>query len=255
MGVAIVTGASSGMGREFVRALAVKGDVDEIWVVARRIERLEALATEVSVPTRVIVADLSCGEGLTAVRTVLDGSNPQVTYLVNAAGLGKVGSYATVSATDVASMVDVNCSAAVLLTQMVIPYMARGSHILEVVSCASFLPLPHLNVYAASKAFMQSYTRGLRWELHGTGICATAICPFWVRTEFMEVAQRTEGAKDVRHFPFAQHPRTVVRRALLANRLHLAVACCGVVSLLLRVTGKFIPWCVDIAGWEVLRRA
>jgi short-subunit dehydrogenase len=152
-------------------------------------------------------------------------------------------------------MIDVNCSAAVLLTQMVIPYMARGSHVLEVVSCASFLPLPHLNVYAASKAFMQSYTRGLRWELRGTGICATAVCPFWVRTEFVEVARRTEGAKDVRHFPFAQRPQTVVRRGLLANRLHLAVACCGVPALFLRVAGKFIPWCVDIAGWEILRRA
>jgi len=255
MGVAFVTGASSGMGREFVRVLAARSDVDEVWVVARRIERLEALAAEIPVPTRVIAADLSCGEGLAAIRMALEESNPQVTYLVNAAGLGKVGSYATISPTDVTSMIDVNCAAAVLLTQTVVPYMVRGSHILEVVSCASFLPLPHLNVYAASKAFMQSYTRGLRWELHGTGICATAVCPFWVRTEFVEVAQRTGGAKDVRHFPFTQRPRTVVRRALLANRLHLAVACCGVVSLLLRVTGKFIPWCVDIAGWEVLRRA
>jgi len=255
MGVAIVTGASSGMGREFARALATRSDVDEVWVVARRIERLEALAAELSVPTRVIVADLSCDEGLAVIRAALDENNPQVDYLVNAAGLGKVGSYATVSATDAASMIDVNCRAAVLLTQMVIPYMIRGSHILEVVSCASFLPLPHLNVYAASKAFMQSYTRGLRWELRGAGICATAICPFWVRTEFVEVAQRTEGARDVRHFPFAQRPQTVVRRGLLANRLHFAVACCGVASFFLRVAGKFIPWCVDIAGWEVLRRA
>ena len=124
MGVAIVTGASSGMGREFARALATRSDVDEVWVVARRVDRLEALAAELSVPTRVIVADLSCDEGLAVIRAALDENNPQVDYLVNAAGLGKVGSYATVSATDAASMIDVNCRAAVLLTQMVIPYMS-----------------------------------------------------------------------------------------------------------------------------------
>ena len=183
MGVAIVTGASSGMGREFARALAARDDVDEVWIVARRAERLEALAGELATPTCVICADLSTDEGLAAVRSELEENKPLVSYLVNAAGLGKVGSYATISDADVASMVDVNCRAAVLLTQMTIPYMTRGSHILEVVSCASFLPLPHLNVYAASKAFMQSYTRGLRWELRGTGICATAVCPFWVRTD------------------------------------------------------------------------
>jgi short-subunit dehydrogenase len=254
MGVAIVTGASSGMGREFARALSARDDVDEVWIVARRAERLEALTGELATPTCVICADLSTDEGLAAVRSELEENKPLVSYLVNAAGLGKVGSYATISDADVASMVDVNCRAAVLLTQMTIPYMTRGSHILEVVSCASFLPLPHLNVYAASKAFMQSYTRGLRWELFGTGICATAVCPFWVKTEFVAVAQRTRGASDIRHYPLAQRPQTVVRRGLLANRLHLAVACCGVPSFLLRVAGKFIPWCVDIAGWEVLRR-
>ena len=151
-------------------------------------------------------------------------------------------------------MVDLNCRALVDVTQVALAHMERSGRIIQIASSASFQPLPGLNVYAASKAFMQSYTRGLRWELFGTGICATAVCPFWVKTEFVEVAQRTRGASDIRHYPLAQRPRTVVRRGLLANRLHLAVACCGVPSFLLRVAGKFIPWCVDIAGWEVLRR-
>ena len=125
---------------------------------------------------------------------------------------------------------------------------------IELASCSAFTPLPHLNVYAASKAFVQSYTRSLRWELFGTGICATAVCPAWVRTEFVSVAQQGSGAGDIRHFPLAQKPETVVRRALRANRMHFAVACCGVPAFLLRIVGKFLPHCVTIAGWEGLRR-
>lgn len=77
--------------------------------------------------------------------------------------------------------------------------MGRGAHIVQVASAAAFVPLPHMNVYAATKAFVLRYTRALRWELHGTGITATALCPTWVKTGFEKVARESGGAQDVRH--------------------------------------------------------
>ncbi len=254
MVVAIVTGASSGMGRTFVRTIAERCEVDEVWAIARRADRLAELAAETVVPVRALPLDLAVDDSFSALKALLEREAPSVLYLVNAAGLGSIGTWRSVPQTDVDAMIDVNCRALVRMTQLVLPHMVRGGHVIELASCSAFTPLPHLNVYAASKAFVQSYTRSLRWELVGTGICATAVCPAWVRTEFVSVAQRGSGAGDIRHFPLAQKPETVVRRALLANRLHFAIACCGLPAFLLRIVGKFLPHCVTIAGWEGLRR-
>lgn len=254
MVIAIVTGASSGMGRTFVRAIAERCEVDEVWAIARRADRLEALAAETVVPVRALPLDLAADVSYDELGALLEREAPGVLYLVNAAGLGSIGTWKTVSQKDADAMIDVNCRALVRMTQLVLPHMVRGGHVIELASCSAFTPLPHLNVYAASKAFVQSYTRSLRWELFGTGICATAVCPAWVRTEFVSVAQQGSGAGDIRHFPLAQKPETVVRRALRANRMHFAVACCGVPAFLLRIVGKFLPHCVTIAGWEGLRR-
>lgn len=254
MVIAIVTGASSGMGRTFVRAIAERCEVDEVWAIARRADRLEALAAETVVPVRALPLDLAADVSYDELGALLEREAPGVLYLVNAAGLGSIGTWKTVPQKDVDAMIDVNCRALVRMTQLVLPHMVRGGHVIELASCSAFTPLPHLNVYAASKAFVQSYTRSLRWELFGTGICATAVCPAWVRTEFVSVAQQGSGAADIRHFPLAQKPETVVRRALWANRMHFAVACCGVPAFLLRIVGKFLPHCVTIAGWEGLRR-
>ena len=254
MVIAIVTGASSGMGRRFVRAIAERCEVDEVWAIARRADRLEALAAETVVPVRALPLDLAADVSYDELGALLEREAPGVLYLVNAAGLGSIGTWKTVPQKDADAMIDVNCRALVRMTQLVLPHMVRGGHVIELASCSAFTPLPHLNVYAASKAFVQSYTRSLRWELFGTGICATAVCPAWVRTEFVSVAQQGSGAGDIRHFPLAQKPETVVRRALRANRMHFAVACCGVPAFLLRIVGKFLPHCVTIAGWEGLRR-
>ena len=99
-----------------------------------------------------------------------------------------------------------------------------------------------MNVYAATKSFVLHYTRALRWELHGTGITATALCPTWVKTGFEKVARTSGGGHDV------------VRRALCANKAHFAVACASPQSAALRLIGKVVPSCITMAGWDVLRR-
>jgi short-subunit dehydrogenase len=254
MGTALVTGASSGIGRAFAIELAHRSDVDEIWLVARRLDRLEETARTIKVPCRCISADLSSVRGIETVCEAVRTHQPQLLYVVNAAGFGRFGTWENVPSSDADAMLDVNCKAVVDITQAAIPYMPHGSHILEVVSSAAFTPLPHMNVYAATKAFMQSYVRGLRWEVRQRGVCVTAVCPAWVKTEFAQVARKSSGSKDVHHLLFAQKPQTVARRALLGNRLHFAVVCCGLPAFLLRIVGKFIPHCITMAGWEGFRR-
>ena len=159
MNIAIVTGASSGMGREFVLQLSNYISVDEIWVIARRAAALEALKSEVSVALRCICLDLCENERFDAFRSLLETEKPNVKLLVNAAGFGKFGSYHKVSLEDDCKMIDLNCKALVVMTRLVLPYMQQGSHILQLDSLSAFQPVPYITTYGASKAFVLSYSR------------------------------------------------------------------------------------------------
>lgn len=252
--VALITGASSGIGREFALQLDRMQVADEIWICARKKPDLEAVAHELDTPAKILVADLTNADDIAAIRSTLKDEQPRVTYLINAAGFGKFGDWQTISDEAAAAMIDLNCKAVVEMTRAALPYMDRGGRIIQVASAAAFLPLPHMNVYAASKAFVLRYTRALRWELHGTGITATALCPTWVKTGFEKVARTSGGGHDVGHLLGAQKASTVVSAALCANRAHAAVACASIQSFALRIIGKIVPNCVIMAGWDVLRR-
>lgn len=252
--VALITGASSGLGREFAHQLDQRQVADELWLVARNRETLAELAEELDTPARAIPADLTQPEALASLRQLLDTEAPRVTFLVNAAGFGKFGDWRTISTEDADAMIDLNCRALVDITRACLHHMGRGGRIIQVASAAGFAPLPHMNVYAASKAFVLRYTRALRWELHGTGITATALCPTWVKTGFEAVARESGGGHDVGHLLGEQSPETVVRRALDANKAHFAVACASPQSAALRLIGKVMPSCVTMASWNVLRR-
>lgn len=253
MEIALVTGASSGLGREFVRQIAAQQKLDEIWVVARREERLLALAEEVDTPLRVLLLDLTLEESMKRLRRLLKGEQPRIRILVNAAGFGKLGGYQAVSRSAVDKMIALNCRAAVDVTLLSLPYMGKGGRILEICSTSAFQPLPELNVYAATKAFLLRYSRALRWELMGRGVKVTAVCPYWVRgTEFIPKANT--GSRVIRHFPLAGRPEPVVRQALRDSALGMAVSTPGPVSSVHRLLAKMIPEEIMIAGWELLRR-
>jgi uncharacterized protein len=255
MGIALVTGASSGLGVAYARQFDAMARVDEIWLIARRRDRMEQLATSLTTPTRVFAYDLLDPLSMPAIEQVLAAEKPEIAYLVNAAGYGKFGFYDEVSRADSDGMVDLNCRACVDLALLCLPYMGRGSRLLNIVSCAGFLPLQGLNIYAASKAFMLSYSRALRWEVASRGIVVTAVCPAWMKTEFMEVGKESVGQRPtVKHFPFAQRPETVARRSLRANRIGFATATCGIPAFLLRILAKFLPNGIPMAGWALIRR-
>lgn len=252
--VALITGASSGLGLEFARQLDERQVADELWLVARNEEKLQAVAKELDTPARAVAADLTSEADIASIRALLAKEQPRVTFLVNAAGFGKFGDWQTIADASVDAMIDLNCRGLVDMTRASLPYMERGGRIIQVASAAAFAPLPHMNVYAATKAFVLRYTRALRWELHGTGITVTALCPTWVKTGFEKVARASGGGHDVGHLLGEQTPETVVRRALCANKAHFAVACASPQSAALRVISKIMPACVTMAGWDVLRR-
>ena len=200
MNIAIVTGASSGMGREFVLQLSGYVDVDEIWVIARRADALESLKAEVSVPLRPIVLDLCEESSFETVENLLKTEKPNVKLLVNAAGFGKFGAYHKVSLTDETRMIDLNCKAPVLMTRLCIPYMERGSHILQLDSLSAFQPVPYITTYGATKAFILSYSRAMNRELKSRGIRCMAMNPGWVKTEFFNHAFQTNEDGEVQYF-------------------------------------------------------
>ena len=200
MNIAIVTGASSGMGKEFVLQLSKFVQVDEIWAVARRKENLEALQTQVSVPVRPVCLDLLKEESFADMEQLLAAQKPNVKLLVNAAGFGKFGPYHKVSITDDCRMIDLNCKALLVMTRLVLPYMETGSHILQLDSLSAFQPVPYITTYGATKAFVLSYGRAMNRELKPRGIRMMAMNPGWVKTEFFSHAMKTNGDGEVQYF-------------------------------------------------------
>ena len=177
MKIALVTGASSGLGREFVRQIAEQGKVEEIWAIARRRDRLEALQSISAVPIRVLALDLTRPGDMEYLRNTLQDELPDIRILVNAAGMGRMGPTVDIPAKDNDAMIDLNCRAAVDVTDAAFPYLHPGSQVLEICSTAGFQPIPGLNVYAATKAFLLSYTQTLHYELSPAGIMLLRYAP------------------------------------------------------------------------------
>jgi len=202
MNIAIVTGASSGMGREFVKQLSAYVTVDEIWAIARRENALEDLKAEVSVPVRPIPLDLLKEESFREMEQRLAAEKPNVKLLVNAAGFGKFGAYHKVSVTDDCRMIDLNCKALLLMTRLCVPYMAPGSHILQLDSLSAFQPVPYITTYGATKAFVLSYSRAMNRELKHKGIRCMTMNPAWVKTEFFSHAFQTNDDNEVQYFNY-----------------------------------------------------
>src|SRR5438876_3018650 len=192
---ALITGASAGIGREFARQLATRART--LVLVARREQRLNELRDELrnrnpQLDVRVRVVDLCRKSQIDDLIAWLDQNEIDIDFLINNAGLGDYGSFATSDAKRDDRIIQVNVAALTLLTHRLLPQMIarkRGA-ILNVSSSAGFLPIPGMAAYAASKAYVNSFSEALRAELRGCGVIVTALCPGPVHTEFQEVASR-----------------------------------------------------------------
>ena len=209
----VITGASSGMGRCFAKELDKKG-LDELWLIARREGRLLELKDELKTPVRIMPLDLLKKESFDEYSKQLFLDKPEVSYLVNCAGFGKMGSVAEVGIDATCDMIDLNAKALAVITQLTVPFMDKGSHIIELCSSSAFYPLPFFDCYASTKAFVQHYSYALALELKPKKISVTQVSPGWVATEFFDHTDE-ESAK---HAPKKYKPlytaKDVVKRAV-----------------------------------------
>lgn len=211
MNIAVITGASAGMGREFALQLDRLHTYDEIWVIARRGDRLLELTGALRAKVRPIPLDLTAPGSVGTYEELLRQFQPRVRTLVNAAGFGLFGNFADLPLDEQMNMVDLNCKALIAMTHVTLPYMSKGSEIYEFASIASMQPIPFLNIYAATKAFVKSFTRALNVELRPRGIRAIAICPCWVDTEFFH---RANQYAQIPYYSKIWNARDVVRTAI-----------------------------------------
>lgn len=240
----LITGASSGLGAECARQLAPRART--LVLVARRAERLEALARELARPgltVRTFPADLAARAQLERLLTELTAGEP-ISFIINNAGCGDHGLFEESDWPRVQAMLDVNIHALTRLTHALVPQLVKSGRgaILNVSSIASLLPLPQMAVYAASKAYVTSFSEALRAELRGTGISVTAVCPGPVDTEFFTIAERPDSKHTVPAPPLFKVPaEQVVREALHAVRTDRARVIPGWLVFLVLTLTSFIP--------------
>lgn len=212
MKIAVVTGASSGMGQEFVKQISKTYRVlDEIWVIGRSIEKLSRLQKSVMGKVRILPMDLTAQESKERLHQILKAEKPHIKLLINCAGAGKLGGFSELSQRDQEMCVRLNCETLTAVTYLCLPYMHLHTRIIQMASAAAFVPQPGFAVYAASKAYVLSFSRALREELREREITVTAVCPGSVDTPFFD--DQRYPVPDYKRKVMAK-PEKVVRKAI-----------------------------------------
>ena len=247
--IAVITGASSGMGREFVLALDKQQDFDALWLIARRRDKLEALAAAPRAPVRAISLDLGVQSEIDKYKALLETEQPDVRVLVNAAGFGKFKAFTALSLEEQLAMIDLNDKALVSKTYLTLPYMTEGSCIYQLGSLSSFQPVPYINVYGASKAFVLSFSRALNKELQKQkrGIKVMAVCPGWVSTDFFDRAVVDNDT--IVYYNRFYTAEAVIKRALKDMKKGKDVSICGFPVRTQVLATKHLPHGIVMEIW------
>ena len=241
MKIAIVTGASSGMGRECAIQMGDRfSKIEEIWLIARRKKRLEELKGKIPVKIRCFGIDITLGEQRQELKEALEREKPDVKLLVNAAGAGTMGRIGQVDLETECAMVRLNCEALCAVTNLVLPYMSKNSRIVQFASAAAFLPQPGFGIYAGTKAFVLSYARALGAELKERQISVLAVCPGAVDTEFFGTNRGGENLPFYKKMVMAK-PRKVVAKALRDSMMGKGVSVYGLAMNGFWVLTKVLP--------------
>ena len=242
MKTAVITGASAGLGVEFVRQLAdVYPEVECYWLIARRLDRLEALAATVSgKQMECLPLDLCDPASFDAYQAKLESEKPEVVLLINNAGCGYLGNLGEMDTASQTRMIDLNLRALTAITNITIPHMVPGGSILNVSSIASFCPNPRMTVYSSTKAFVSSFTVGISEELKPKGITATAVCPGPMETEFIHVGGIKGQSKMFEMLPYCDQVK-VAGGALRAARAGRTIYTPKLFYKFYRVLAKVTP--------------
>ncbi|NVP22674.1 SDR family NAD(P)-dependent oxidoreductase [Treponema phagedenis] len=204
--IAIITGASSGFGREYVLQYSAMGECDELWLFARRKEKLEETKQAIflqnggNIPNvRCVAVDIAGEKGVQGFSRLLQEESKVAPFtielLINNAGFGTYGEFTETEIKRQLASIEVNVYALTGFTAAVIPYMSTGGAIINLASMASFMPVPNFAVYAATKAYVLSFSISLSAELREKGISVLAVCPGPAKTEFGAVAIQKKDAR------------------------------------------------------------
>lgn len=254
MGVAVITGASSGIGSQFARELCKRCGIDEFWFIARRSDRMEKLRDELGVKARIISADLTTKDGIELVRSALEEYKPVVSFLINAAGFGNFGRFDELAPGDEERMIDLNVKATVLITSMTVPYMERGGRIIQLGSGSCFTPLPNFNVYASSKSFVLHYSKALNYEIKKYGLRATCFCPGWVDTEFIGKASSASDVSRPKKTKPLLNCERVVRGCVRASLRGRAMYVTNWFTKLQHLLFKLVPDPILTRAWMTMQK-
>ena len=239
--IAIITGAGSGMGRYFAYyAGKFAKDTDEIWLVGRNKRKLYKTASRIGRNCRCISADLSKNEEYESLTKIIHEEAPDIRLLVNNAGIGIMGDFSRLSPEENRLMTDINCVALTRFMADCLPFMSRGSHIINMASAAAFLPQPGFAVYAASKSYVYSLSKALSRELRKKNIYVTAVCPGCVDTPFIGRAEKYVKMKDYKK-PFMARANDVVLKAYRDSYSGRNVSVYGAGMNMFRIAARVLP--------------
>lgn len=246
MKIAVITGASSGMGREFVYAIDKEFELDEIWVIARREEKLRELKDRCRTAVRPVALDLMERGSYQKYKEMLEAEKPEIQVLVNAAGCGLFGTFTEMDMDKQLDIIQLNDQALTAMCHISIPYMPTGSHLVNLASNSSWQPVPYINVYGASKAYVMSFSRALGVELQDRGIHVMAVAPGWIKTEFFDHAVHDDTIKYYDRYYTAEQ---VIERAMKDLRKKKAVSILGLpVRMQVRLV-KHLPVSLVMKTW------
>ncbi len=244
--VAIITGATGGLGTEFTRVISSYDDIDEIWAVGRNIDKLtrmkEMYDKVISVP--VDFAD----NGMEILSHKLKEEKPDIRLLINNAGVGYLGHYENMEPKSVKALCSINCTVPAELISVSLPYMQEGAGILNISSASSFQPNPYLALYSASKVFVKNFSRALNIELKPRKIRVTAVCPGWIDTDMLP---REKNGKVIKYTGIIS-AKKVVERALRDHKKGKDISTPGFFSKYIRFYSKVTPTSIVMKQWTAI---
>ena len=249
--IIVATGAASGMGKEFVlQILEKEPNIDEIWSIDRNEDGLKALKEELGDKIVPIKLDLTSEKDLLKYKEKIDNEKPNVIILTNCAGFGVFDHSENIPTETKLNMIDLNVKAPVTLIDYTLPYMKANSKIMNIASCAANQPIPYINDYAATKAFLASYSRALNQELKYRDIHVLTVTPYWTKTAFFSRAVDEKKKKVVIYYNAMYDPKDVIRKAIkdLYNP-NKDVSCYGFVNNFQKFLTKALPHKVVMKVW------
>ncbi len=242
MKIAVITGASSGLGKEYAFAVSrLRDDIDEIWLIARRKERLEETASNLSKKARILPLDITKDEDIKEYKGLLESENADVKLLINNAGMGKLGNFEELNITDNADSIRLNCEALTVMTSVTLRYMPPESEIINTCSIASFAPNTRMAVYSSTKAYVLSFSRALRQELKTRKINVLAVCPGPMDTEFLTVAGIEKGTSHTFDTLPRDKAQRVAEHSLKASKKQKSVFCDHIFYKFYKIIAKILP--------------